>query len=253
MPYLAAAGRRLDYRWIEPQADDRPALVFLHEGLGSVELWKDFPDEVAAATRCGVLVYSRFGYGRSDPLDGPRGTDYLHREAREALPDVLAACAISDPVLIGHSDGASIALIHAATANRPVRGLVLEAPHVFVEDVTIAGIEEAGQAWRETDLGHRLARYHADPRGAFQGWYDTWLNPDFRAWNIEAVLPAVTCPILLIQGEDDEYATLAQLDAIERQSGGRVERLDLPACGHSPHRERPRETLDAIVRFVGTL
>ncbi|WP_158046015.1 alpha/beta fold hydrolase [Skermanella pratensis] len=253
MSFVTAAGRRLDTRRIEPRDADRPVLVFLHEGLGSIELWRDFPERVAEATGCGALVYSRYGYGRSERLEGSRNPDYLHIEALEALPQVLDAFGIREPVLIGHSDGASIALILAGSGLRPVRGAVVMAPHVFVEDITIAGIEEVRTAYRETDLAKRLGRYHDDPDGVFRGWNDAWLNPAFRSWNIEGFLPGIRCPLLAVQGIGDEYATLAQIDAIERQTGGRFERLDLPDCRHTPHRDQPQRTLDALRRFVETL
>jgi pimeloyl-ACP methyl ester carboxylesterase len=249
MPFLTAGGRRLDFRWIPPAREGRPTLVFLHEGLGSVELWKDFPDRVAEASGCGTLVYSRAGYGTSDPADLPRRVDYMHREALDVLPDVLAAQGIEAPVLVGHSDGASIALIHAGAGN-PVRGLVLMAPHVFVEELTVESIAQAKVAWTTTDLPRKLGRYHADVEAAFRGWNDIWLHPDFLAWNIEDSLPGVRCPVLTIQGADDEYGTAAQLDAIERGVGGPAERLWLEDCRHSPHRDRPDATLEAIVRFA---
>ena len=251
MPFLTAAGRRLDYRWLPPKAGaDRPTLVFLHEGLGSIELWKDFPALAAAATGCGTLVYSRYGYGQSDLLQEKRAVDYMHHEALESLPAVLADRGIEAPILIGHSDGASIALIHAGARRWPVTGLVLMAPHVFVEDVTVASIAEAKVAYETTDLPKKLGRYHADVDRTFWGWNDIWLAPPFRAWNIEAALPAITEPVLLIQGADDEYGTTAQLDAIARGVKGPVETLVLPACKHSPHRDQPAATLQAIARFV---
>lgn len=248
MPVLTAAGRRLDYRWLPPAQADRPTLVVLHEGLGSIELWKDFPAQVAAATGCGALVYSRYGYGQSDVLQEKRAVDYMHREALESLPEVLASQGIANPVLIGHSDGASIALIHAA--RHTVAGLVLMAPHVFVEDVTVASIAEAKVAYETTDLPRKLGRYHADVDRTFWGWNDIWLAPAFRRWNIEDVLPAVRAPALLIQGADDEYGTTAQLDAIARGLEGPVETVVLAACKHSPHRDQPEATLQAIARFV---
>jgi pimeloyl-ACP methyl ester carboxylesterase len=229
-----------------------PALVFLHEGLGSVAMWREFPSRVAAATGRRTLVYSRQGYGRSAKLTGPRRSDYMHREALETLPALRAERGLADPVLIGHSDGASIALIHAGAGHK-VRGIVAMAPHVFVEDVTIRSIEAAREAWRTTDLRTRLRRYHDDVDGAFRGWNDAWLDPAFRDWNIEAYLPAVTCPLLAIQGRDDEYGTMAQLDAIERQACGPVRRLELAHCRHSPHRDQPETTLAAITEFVAGL
>jgi pimeloyl-ACP methyl ester carboxylesterase len=244
-------GRRLEVERIDGDAR-RPTLVFLHEGLGSVSLWKDFPASVAAATGCPAVVYSRYGYGQSDLLEAPFAVDYMHREALETLPDLLATLAIRRPVLVGHSDGASIALIHAGSRD-DLTGLVALAPHVFVEDISVRSIAEAKVAFETTDLPQKLARHHADVRRTFLGWNDIWLHPDFRRWNIEAFLPAIRCPVLAIQGADDEYGTMAQVEAIERRVGGRCEVVKLEACGHSPHRDQPELTLAAIERFVATL
>jgi len=250
MPFLSVNGRRLEIERIAGHTPDAPTLVFLHEGLGSIALWRDFPARVAAATGCAALIYSRYGYGRSQGLAAPREVGYMHEEALETLPPLLAALDIAAPILIGHSDGASIALIHAADGRWKVRGLILEAPHVFVEDVTVVSIAEAKEAWHKTDLRQRLSRYHADVDGAFMGWNDIWLHPDFRTWNIEAVLPQIACPVLVIQGVDDEYGTPAQLAAIETQVAGPVESVLLPECKHSPHRDQPEKTLEAMARFV---
>jgi pimeloyl-ACP methyl ester carboxylesterase len=250
--FVDVAGHRLECARIRG-ARNAPTLVFLHEGLGSVALWKDFPARVAAATGCPALVYSRAGYGRSSPASLPRAPDYLHIEALTVLPALLDRLAIADPVLVGHSDGASIALLHAGSGSRSVRALVNLAPHVFVEDVSIASITEARRQFDTTDLRDRLARRHADPDAAFRGWNDIWLSPASRAWNIEASLPNVRCPLLLIQGLDDEYGTTDQLDAIERQAGGSVTRVELAACRHSPHRDQPEATLAAIVDFIAAL
>ncbi len=253
MNYLVAAGHRLEYRWVHPgsaPAAALPALVLLHEGLGSVALWKRFPEALAEATGCAVLVYSRYGYGKSDELREARRVDYMHDEALVALPEILDALRIESPVLVGHSDGASIALIHAGGSGRPVRGVVAMAPHVFVEDLTVASIAQAKVTFETTDLCSRLGRYHDHPDTTFRGWNDIWLHPDFRAWNIEAVLPRIACPVLVIQGEDDQYGTLAQVEAIERQAGGPVEACVLSGCGHSPHVDRPVETAAAISAFV---
>ena len=252
MPFVTIHGRRLEIERIAATDPATPTLVFLHEGLGSVALWRDFPARVAAATGCAALVYSRLGYGRSDPIPAPREVGYMHDEARETLPALLEALGIAAPILIGHSDGASIALIHAGDGRWTVRGLVLEAAHVFVEDVTVASIAEAKEAWHKTDLRQRLSRYHADVDGAFMGWNDIWLDPAFRSWNIEDVLPGVACPVLAIQGADDEYGTPAQLEAIERQVKGPVECLLLPQCKHSPHRDQPEAVLAAMTRFIAS-
>lgn len=230
-----------------------PALVFLHEGLGSVALWRDFPERLTDAVARPALIYSRAGYGCSTVLAAARAPRYMHDEALVTLPALLDALDILEPILIGHSDGASIALIHAGANVRPVRALVAIAPHVFVEEVSIAGIEHAKRAYRDSDLRARLGRYHADADSVFRGWNDIWLSPAFRDWNIESFLPGIACPLLLIQGCDDEYGTLAQLDAIERQVSGPVERVELDKCGHSPHRDQPEATLEAIARFVSAL
>jgi pimeloyl-ACP methyl ester carboxylesterase len=224
--------------------------VFLHEGLGSAGLWRDFPGRVAEAVgRPTTLVYSRLGYGRSAPVALPRPVSYMHDEALEALPSLLDETGIDRPVLVGHSDGASIALIHAG-AGFPVDALVLLAPHVFVEDRSIAGIEAATVAYEEGDLRRRLARHHDDVDGAFRGWNDVWLSPSFRSWDITGVLPAITCPVLVVQEQDDPYGTLAQVDAIERGVSGPVERLVLPGTGHSPHLDHPDAVIAAIMSVL---
>jgi pimeloyl-ACP methyl ester carboxylesterase len=247
--FLEVAGKKLEAELLGPRP---PTLAFLHEGLGSLPQWRDFPARVAERTGHGALVYSRFGYGASDPVPLPRPLTYMHEEAREVLPLVLDAAGVGEVVLIGHSDGASIALM-AATTDRRVRGLVLEAPHVFVEDISIASIEKAKTAYESGDLRARLAKYHAHVDVAFRGWNDAWLDPDFRSWNLEHYLPAITVPVLVIQGEDDPYGTRAQVDAIARATRDRVDTLMLPACGHAPHRDQPEATLQAIATFVERL
>ncbi|MEK9753146.1 MAG: alpha/beta hydrolase [Rhodospirillaceae bacterium] len=226
-----------------------PTLVFLHEGLGSVAMWRDFPARVAAATNAPAVVYSRRGYGRSSPRAAAYDVDYMHLEARETLPHLLEHWGVERPILIGHSDGASIALIHAAEHPANVSGVAVMAPHVFVEDICIHAIKETRGAFATTDLESRLGRYHADAGHAFRGWNDIWLKPAFRDWNIEAMLPAITRPVLAIQGLGDPYGTMAQLDRIERAVQGPFRRLELPDCGHSPHRDKPAETLAALVEF----
>lgn len=248
--FVTAADQRLEFRWVEPIARDCPVLVFLHEGLGSIAQWKTFPEDVAAATGCGTLIYSRYGFGQSDPLVGPRDVDYLVHEALVVLPAVLAERGIADPILIGHSDGATIALLYASDPRWSTRAIVVEAPHVFVEDVGLTGIERAREAYRNGDLRRRLGRYHRDVDAMFDGWAETWLRPEFRAWNMESRLPGVRCPVLLIQGLDDPYGSIAQVDAITRQVSGPVNVMLLPECEHAPHVEREREVREAIVRFV---
>jgi pimeloyl-ACP methyl ester carboxylesterase len=249
--FVSVGGRRIEVERIPAGIPGRPALVFLHEGLGSLAMWRDFPARVAHACGCDAVVYSRHGYGRSAPLEAPRGVRYLHDEALVALPDVLRAAGVVCPVLVGHSDGGSIALIHAGSGH-PVAGLVLLAPHVFVEDVSIASIAAAGRAFDRTDLRARLARYHDDVDSAFYGWADIWLHPDFRAWNIEACLPRIACPVLAIQGEDDEYGTMEQVRRIAAQAPD-VDVLALADCRHSPHRDQPEAVIDAITRFLDRL
>lgn len=252
--FLDAGSARLEARWIGPAPEAAPTLVFLHEGLGSASLWRDFPDRLAAETGCGALVYSRAGYGRSDPALLPRPVRFMHDEAG-VLVGVLAAAGVRQAILVGHSDGASIALIFAGSSPASgLRGLILEAPHVFAEPHGLASIAKIGEAYRTTDLRERLARHHgANVDVAFRGWNDVWLTPEFRAWNLEEFLPAIRVPSLILQGEADEYGTWRQVEAIARQSGGPVEALALPGCGHSPHRERPDLVLPAMARFVRAL
>lgn len=234
---------------VELEGDDgRAPLVFLHEGLGSVGLWREFPREVREATGRRAMVYSRFGYGHSDPAKGPTTPDYMHHEALVVLPELLAVLGIDAPVFVGHSDGASIALIHVGSGSA-ASGLVLLAPHVFVEDESIAGVEAARDAFLTTDLPARLARHHDDAASTFWRWNEIWRAPEFRSWNIESSLPGVTAPVLLVQGRDDAYGTLRQLDAIEAGVRGPVGRTVLD-CGHSPHLERPTETLEAVKHFL---
>lgn len=254
MEFVRIGGHDLEYHRHGAKCSERPTLVLLHEGLGSVSTWRDFPEKLAARTGAAVLAYSRYGYGRSTIRAEPFGVDYMHREALEVLPALFAALAIDDPVLVGHSDGASIALIYAGSGKGRVRGLVLEAPHVFTEAICVEAIARVRQAYEASeDLGSRLARHHADPERSFRGWNDVWLLPAFRDWNIEGSLAGVACPALVIQGRDDEYGTLAQVEAIERQSGGPVERLILDDCGHAPHRDREAAVLDAMADFVARL
>jgi len=247
MPQLTAAGRALEYQWIEGAG---PTLVFLHEGLGSIAQWREFPARVAKATGCRALVYDRYGYGNSDVLKEDRvGVDFMHREALDFLPEILSQLKIHKPLLIGHSDGASIALIHAG-AGHPVRGIAALAPHVFVEEPGLTSIRNLKHEFETTYLPERLDRYHRDARRTFHLWADAWLDPAFRKWNIEEYLPRIRCPLLAIQGADDEYGSMAQLDAIARQVGGSCELLKLPGCGHSPFRDQPERVLEAIVGFV---
>jgi pimeloyl-ACP methyl ester carboxylesterase len=253
MPFISVHGRRIEYRLVPGDAVARPTLVYLHEGLGSVALWRDFPDKVAARLGARALVYSRFGYGQSDGLLAKRTPRFMHEEALDVLPALLDQLQVERPLLIGHSDGASIALIHAAASGRPVAGLVLMAPHVFIEMFNIDNIRRVRASYEATDLRQRLAKYHARVDDAFLGWADIWLDPAFLSWSIEDLLPNVTPPLLLIQGRDDEYGTLAQLDRIEARVKGLASRLVLAACGHSPQRDQEAAVLEAIVGFVGRI
>ena len=246
--FVRVRGRSLEYRRIAAAAAG-PTLVFLHEGLGSISQWRDFPGRIVAATGLPALVYARHGHGQSEVLQQAHDVDFMHREALEVLPELLRELGVERPILIGHSDGASIALIHVGSGH-PSRGLVAMAPHVFVEDISIRGITAAKQAFESTDLEQRLARHHRDPGRTFYGWNDIWLAPAFRSWNIERFLPAIRCPLLAIQGQEDEYGSMAQVDAIARQAGGTVEVLKLAHCGHSPQRDQPDKVAAAIAEFV---
>jgi pimeloyl-ACP methyl ester carboxylesterase len=250
--FVTLGGETWEARWIGPAPADAPTLVFLHQGLGCVATWNDFPDKLAAATGCGGFVYSRAGHGKSDPLALPRALDFMQNEGRNVLPRLLDAVGVERAVLVGHSDGASIALVQGGLDHSGrIAGLILEAPHVFIEDLSIDSITKIKAEYETGNLRDRLARHHGDNVDcAFWGWCGAWLNPKSRHWNIEEFLPGISVPILLIQGEDDEYGTPEQLRAIERQAGNRVETLLLPACGHTPHRERTDTVLKAMTDFV---
>jgi pimeloyl-ACP methyl ester carboxylesterase len=235
------------------------ALVFLHEGLGSIAQWRDTPEAIARAASARrnaergedlpAFVYARQGYGRSAPIALPRPLSYMHDEAAR-LPRVLAAAAIAEPILVGHSDGASIAIIATGAGHVAPRGLVLIAPHVFVEDISVESIARAADAYRDGDLRARLARYHADVDGAFWGWNRAWLDPEFRAWNLEAFLPAIAVPVLVVQGTADEYGTLAQVEAIRRQVSGPCDVLLVDGAGHAPFRDAPERVHARIAEFA---
>lgn len=249
MPDLVLPQGRIDYRAILGDAGRDP-VVFLHEGLGSVALWRTFPDTVCRALGAPGLVYSRFGYGRSDTLDRPRTMRFMHEEALDILPVILDRLGLERPILIGHSDGASIALIHAALAGRTVAGVVLIAPHVFVEPETVAGIEAATRAYREGDLRTRLAAYHADVDAAFLPWSTVWLSPEFRTWNLAPEIRRLDVPSLLVQGTADQYGTLAQLERIEADAPRRPERYVIDGAGHVPFRDDEAGVVRRIVQFV---
>ncbi len=232
--------------------DQRPTIVMLHEGLGSVSMWKDFPEQLAKTTRCSVVAYSRYGHGKSERLGEKRLVEFMHHEGTVVLPGLLERLQIEHPILLGHSDGASICIIYSAAAPASPLGLILEAPHVFVEDLTVKSIAKIRTVYRSTDLPKRLGRYHDHVEEAFWGWNDIWLDPAFRAWNIEQSLDPIACPVLVIQGEDDEYGTMAQVQAIKRRLP-HSQSLILPDCGHSPHRDQPAATLQVITEFARKL
>lgn len=251
------AGRtvRIEHQWIGRCRTVAPLIVFLHEGLGSVSMWKDFPQRLCEATGCRGLVYSRPGYGRSTPrpADEAWDLDFMHRQAHEVLPALLDALGIDAaadrPWLLGHSDGGSIALLYAARYPEKLAGAIVLAPHILVEDVSVRSIEKARTAYLQTDLRQRLARHHDDPNSAFWGWNDIWLKPAFRQWSIEEEIGAIRCPLLAVQGLDDEYGTLAQINGITCRVP-QAELLELPGCGHSPHRDQPEALITAMAAFI---
>lgn len=250
--FLRINDQNLEFRMVGPRPELAPTLVLLHEGLGCVGLWNDFPEQLAKATACGVFLYSRAGYGCSSPVGLPRPLSYMHDEAREVLPRLLDAIGFRQGLLLGHSDGASIAAIYAGShQDHRVGGLVLIAPHFFVEDRGIASIAEARTAYEHGDLRERLARWHADVDNAFRGWNDAWLDPRFRQWDITEFLAYIRVPILIVQGEDDQYGTMRQIETAERECYCPVEVALLPGVRHSPQREAPEKTLEIISDFVG--
>lgn len=244
---------QIEYQLIANQRSDAPLIIFLHEGLGSISMWRDWPAQVCAALDCRGLVYSRYGYGQSTARqpDEPRTTDYLHQEARDDLPALLQALNLESeaPVLYGHSDGGSIALLYAAMYPDQVSAIAVAAPHIFVEDITLEGIRAAETLYRTTDLSRRLGRHHRDPDSVFHSWNATWLSPEFRHWNIEASVPDIRCPVLAIQGENDEYGTLEQIRGIQRLAP-QTELCVLPDCGHSPHRDQPQTVTRHLANFI---
>ena len=249
--YIEINGFSLEYRWIGAPPGESPTLVFLHEGLGSVSFWRDFPDAVAKRTGLGALVYSRAGYGRSDPAALPRRKTFMHDEAH-TLGALLAKMNIRDAILFGHSDGASIALIYSGMFRcRGIKMVILEGPHVFTEQMCFEQVERIRSVYETTDLRLKMERHHASNTDiAFYGWNDIWRSPEFTSWNIEELLPFINVPLLLIQGTGDEYGTLRQLDAIVRQVKGPAETLVIDKCGHWPHRDCPEKVLDAVGAFV---
>jgi pimeloyl-ACP methyl ester carboxylesterase len=252
--FLDLDGMRLEYRMIGPRPADAPTIVMLHEGLGCVGLWNTFPDKLQAATGAGVFVYSRAGYGQSSPVPLPRPLTFMHDEAKLVLPRVLDAIGFRRGLLLGHSDGASIATIYAGSAqDHRVRGLILVAPHFFTEDMGIAAIARAKEAYETTDLRTKLARWHVDVDNAFRGWNDAWLDPDFRQWDITTELAYIRVPILIVQGADDQYGTVKQIEAAERECYCPVEVSLMPDVAHAPHREAPDALLKITSEFANRL
>jgi pimeloyl-ACP methyl ester carboxylesterase len=250
---LTAAGKalRIEYEWVGTAGADAPVLVFLHEGLGSVAMWRDFPARLCEAVGLRGLVYSRPGYGRSTPRSAQEKwtPDFMHVQARAVLPALLAELGVTHPWLFGHSDGGSIALLYAAAFPGGLRGAIVLAPHILVEEISVTSIEKAKQVYLQTDLRQKLARYHHDVDSAFWGWNDVWLSPAFRAWSIEEEIRAIRCPLLAMQGVDDEYGTQEQVRGIARRVP-QAHLLEIPNCGHSPHKDQPEVVIGAVSGFL---
>jgi len=249
--FTEAHGHRLEYRWLGAKSESTP-LVFLHEGLGSIDLWRDFPSDVVAGTNHAGLVFSRYGHGRSDTLAGSRPARYMHDEAIDVLPELIDDLVGRPPILVGHSDGASISLIYAGSGY-PVEGMVLIAPHVMVEDYGLDQIVFLNNSYQSGDLAKRLAKYHDGPEALYRGWADVWLSEEFTSWDLEEYLSAITCPILMIQSRDDDYGTLEHLDIIEDSVSGPVARLLVKGSSHSPHLTESRLVTEATVNFITQL
>ena len=253
MAFLTACGHRLHYEWIGPGPDAAPTLVFLHHGLGSVETWRDFPQRLCDATGCGALIYSRWGHGRSDPVSSaPRPLDFMEDEAWHSLPEVLRERDVRRPILVGHSDGGSIALLFAARPDPvPPLAIVTVAAHVTYDQHSLAAMREGRREWDEGNLRAGLHRYHGDNvDGVYLAWSGLWLTPEALDWNIERHLSKITCPALVIQGSEDAFGLEAQVDAIVDQVSGPAERLILQGIGHEPHREARQATLASMTGFI---
>jgi len=252
---IRCCGLRLQAKTILPPCTGltghRATLVFLHEGLGSISQWRSFPLALVRATGLPALVYDRCGYGGSDPLARPPDPSYLETEAFERLPEVLAACGIESPILVGHSDGGTIALLHAARYPQGSLGVIAEAAHVFVEEVSLQGIWRTLHEFETTQLRERLRAHHGDKVDAvFRGWSEVWLSPAFQSWSMEELLPGIRCPVLAVQGEEDEYGTPAQVDAILQGVAGPAQALLIPGCAHVPHFQARERVLDGMARFI---
>ena len=254
---MSVAGEQLQVRLLHPQvledSDKAPMLIFLHEALGCIEQWRDFPEALVGATGLPALIYDRCGFGGSQPLAVPRGLDYMQREVA-SLDALLTAYAVATPLLVGHSDGATLALLYAAAFPERPQAVISEAAHLFVEDETLVGIRDAVERWRTTDLPAKIERFHGVKASqVFSAWTETWLNPDFREWNIEAEMKHIRCPVLAMQGVDDDFGTERQLQAIRSGVSGPCRTRLLPACGHTPHREARDEVLAEMTDFIAEL
>jgi pimeloyl-ACP methyl ester carboxylesterase len=249
--FIRIGAADLEYRFIGPAPADAPTIVMLHEGLGSAALWGDFPDQLQAATGAGVFGYSRAGYGASSPVTLPRPLDYMHLEALEVLPKLLDQIGFRRGLLLGHSDGASIAAIYAGgAADHRIRGVVLIAPHFVVEDISVASIAAIKAAYETTDLRSKLSRWHRDVDNAFHGWNGAWLDPQFRTWDISEYLAYIRVPVAILQGAGDQYGTIRQIEIAREECYCPVDVTMIPGAGHSPHREAPEATLHAISEFA---
>ena len=249
--FLNVGGASLEYKWLAPQSADAPTIVMLHEGLGSVGLWGDFPEKLREATGAGIFVYSRAGYGRSSPVSLPRPIDYMQREALDVLPKLLDAIGFRRGLLLGHSDGASIATIYAgAHQDHRLQGIALIAPHFIVEDISVTSIAEIRTAYETGNLREKLARWHKDVDNAFHGWNGAWLDPKFRDWDISEYLAYVRVPVLIVQGVDDQYGTMRQVEIARDECYCPVDVAVIEGAGHSPHREAPAVTLEAVTEFA---
>lgn len=252
--FLRIGASELEYRMIGPKPDEAPTIVMLHEGLGSLGLWGEFPEKLQAATGTGVFVYSRAGYGASTPAKLPRPLDYMQIEALEMLPKLLEAIGFRRGILVGHSDGASIATIYAGgVQDHRVRAIALMAPHFIVEDVSVTSIAEIKTAYESTELRAKLARWHNDVDNAFYGWNGAWLDPKFRAWDISDYLAYIRVPVAIIQGADDQYGTMRQVEIAQEECYCPVDVTIIEAAGHSPHREAPEKTLTTISEFASAV
>lgn len=243
----------IEYKWLNQAATDKPTIVFLHEGLGSISMWRDWPEQLCKELGCKGLVYSRYGYGQSTPRkeNEERSIEYLHHEVLEDMPKIFKELGIDKekPVLFGHSDGGSIALLYAALWPENVAAIAIAAPHIYVEDITLDGIRDAKKIYETTDLSKRLGRHHIDPDSVFWSWNDTWLKPNFAKWNIEEEVKTIKCPILAIQGVDDEYGTLDQIFDIEKLNSNAVA-VKIDDCGHSPHKDQPQVVINTVAEFL---